>query len=146
MSHPSITLLTQHLKAQLERLAVLQEYHSAIDDAYVTVALAFMIEDTQEAIARVSSRLRRLGQAPGQAPDQAGDKLLRQARSRRSLPDKLKFIRHGLKHQLQWYETHLKDLAGDADTQAILVGLAEQTRMRLERWDTLMKDLKVSPD
>lgn len=146
MSDTSIAVLTQHLRTHLERLAFLQEYHQNVENSQVKLALSLVIEDTQEAIARVSSRLRQLGQAPGQTLAAADEKLLRQSRARRRIDDKLKFVRHGLKHQLDWYETHLKDLAHDPDSQAILVGLAEQTKMRLDRWETLMKDLKVSLD
>jgi hypothetical protein len=78
--------------------------------------------------------------------DEAGEKLLRQSRTRRSIEDKLKFVQHGLKHQLEWDGARVKDMKDDADSQAILVALAEQTRVRLERWETLMKDLKVSLD
>ncbi len=146
MSNGSVTLLTQYIKAHLERLAFLQEYYQNIQNAQVRLALNMVIEDTQEAIARASSRLRQLGQAPGQTLAVTDEKLLRQSRSRRSVVDKLKFVRHGLKHQLEWYQNHLPDLTDDPDSQAILVGLAEQAKLRLERWESLMKDLKVSLD
>jgi hypothetical protein len=55
-------------------------------------------------------------------------------------------VQYGLKHQLEWYGDRLKDLKDDADSQAIFVALAEQTRVRLERWETLMKELKVPLD
>jgi hypothetical protein len=55
-------------------------------------------------------------------------------------------VRHGLEFQLKWYEANFKDLADDADTQAIFVALAEQTRVRLERWENLMREMKVSLD
>ena len=147
MPDASIDILTQHLKAQLAHLVVLREYHQGDVKPYFKSALSFAIEDAQEAIARVSSRLRQLGQPlRDQNLDEAGDKLLRQARSRRDVEDKLKFVRHGLKHQLEWYGGRLKDLKDDADSQAIFVALAEQTRVRLERWETLMNELKVSLD
>lgn len=147
MSNSSISILTQHVKAQLANLAVLREYQRNNNDPYVRSALALTIEDTQEAIARVSSRLRQLGQPIlDQTLDEAGEKLLRQFRSRRSMEDKLKFVRQGLKHQLEWSHARLKDLKGDADSQATLVALAEQNRVRLERWETMMKDLKVELD
>ena len=47
---------------------------------------------------------------------------------------------------MEWYGTRLKDLKDDADSQAILVALAEQARVRLERWETLMKEMKVPMD
>jgi hypothetical protein len=144
---PSISLLTQHLKAQLAHLAVLREYQQSDEKPYFKSALSFAIEDAQEAIARIASRLRQLGHPLlDQSLDEAGNKLLRQARSRRSAEDKLRFVHHGLKYQLEWYGLHLKDLKDDADSQAIFVALAEQTRVRLERWEILMKELKVSPD
>jgi hypothetical protein len=92
----------------------------------------------------VASRLRQLDQAPGQALDKPDEKLLRQSRARRGPADKVQFVRQGLDFQLEWYEARLKDLANDADTQAIFVALAEQTRVRLERWESLMRDMKVS--
>jgi hypothetical protein len=147
MANASISILTQHLKSQLAYLAVLREYHQGSDNPYFRSALSFGLEDTQEAIARVASRLRQLGHPLlDQSLDEAGEKLLRQARSRRGLEDKLKFVQYGLKHQLEWYGAYLKDLKDDADSQAIFVALAEQTRVRLERWETLMKDLKVPLD
>jgi hypothetical protein len=147
MSHSSLTMLTQNIKAHLAYLAVLREYQQHNDNPYFKSALTLTIEDAQEAIARVASRLRQLG-APlfDQTLDEAGEKLLRQARSRRGVEDRLKFVRHWLKHQLEWYTTHVKELKDDADSQAIFVALAEQTRVRLERWENLMQDLKVSLD
>jgi hypothetical protein len=148
MSQASISILTQHLKAQLAHLAMLREYHrSSNENPYFKSALSFALEDAQEAIARVASRLRQLGQPLlDESLDEAGEKLLRQSRTRRSIEDKLKFVQHGLKHQLEWDGARVKDMKDDADSQAILVALAEQTRVRLERWETLMKDLKVSLD
>ena len=84
--------------------------------------------------------------APGRLLDDANEKLIRQARTRRGLADKLKFVQNGLQFQLEWYEARVKDVADDADTQAILVALAEQTRVRLDRWDRLMREMKVPPD
>ena len=146
MSHASVPILIQHNQVQFARLAYLQEYSQNITDAHVKEALAQVIEDIQEAIARVASRLRQFDQAPGRAIGEPDEKLLRQSRARRGVEDRLWFVRQGLIFQLEWYETRLKDLAGDADTQAIFVALAEQTRVRLERWDNLMSDLKVSLD
>jgi hypothetical protein len=146
-NNPAIPILTEYVKAQLERLVMLQEYHREIDDPYVKSSLAFLIEDTHEAIARVSSRLRRIGTTPlSQLSEETTEKLLRQSRTRRSLADKLKFIQHGLKYQQEWYATQIKALRQDADSQAILVALAEQNRVRLERWINLMTEMKVSPD
>ena len=147
MKHQSsIPLLTQHNQVQLARLAYLTEYSQQVQDNQVKPALALAIEDTQEAIARVSSRLRQLGEAPGRLLDDANEKLIRQARTRRGLADKLKFVQNGLQFQLEWYEAQVKDVADDADTQAILVALAEQTRVRLDRWDRLMREMKVPPN
>ncbi len=146
MSRVSIPILTQHNQVQLARLNYLQEYSRNIDDNQVKLSLAQAIEDTQEAIARVASRLRQLDQPSGQVLNEQDEKLVRQARTRRGVADKLRFVRQGLKFQLEWYEARLRDLADDADTQAIFVALAEQTRVRLERWDNLMKDLKVPGD
>ncbi len=147
MSNPSVSILTQQIKAQLAHLAILREYQQSSDNPYFKSTLSFAVEDAQEAIARVASRLRQLNHPLlEQKLDESGEKLLRQSRSRRSLEDKIKFIYHGLKYQMEWYGTHVKDLKEDADSQAILVALAEQTRVRLERWETLMKELKVSFD
>ena len=146
MSDKSTSLLSQCLKAHLERLIMLREYRKNIDDPYVTSALSFTIEDTQEAIARVSSRLRQLGQVtPIKVSEEATEKLLKQSRSRRALGDKIRFVYNGLTHQQEWYSTHVKELVKDADSQAILVALAEQNRLRLERWENLMDEMKVSP-
>ena len=147
MSDASVSILTQHLKAQLGHLAVLREYRQSSDNPYFKSALNFAMEDAQEAIARVASRLRQLGRPLlDQTLDEAAEKYLRQSRSRRSLEDKLKFVHQGLKYQLEWYGGRLKDLRDDADSQAIFVALAEQTRVRLERWENLMQELKVSFD
>lgn len=146
MDNPSIPILKQHLKTQLERLVMLREYYQNVDDPYVKSSLSFVIEDTQEAIARVSSRLRHLGTISStQISAEATEKLLRQSRSRRTLVDRLIFVWRGLKHQLDWYETQIKKLIDDADSQAIFVALAEQARVRLERWENLMDEMKVPP-
>jgi hypothetical protein len=145
MSQDSVTILTEHLRAHLERLVVLREYHKNIDDPYVKTALSFTIEDTQEAIARVSSRLRQIGTiSPVQISEETSEKLLYQSRSRRSLGDKIRFVYRGLVHQVNWYNSHVKTLLEDPDSQAVLVALAEQARLRLERWESLMAEMKVS--
>ncbi len=144
MSDKSVSILAQHNQVQLVRLAYLKEYSQNIDDNHVRLVLAQAMEDTQEAIARVSSRLRQLGEAPGRVLEEADEKLLRQSRARRGVADRLQFVRQGLKFQLEWYEARIRDLADDPDTQAILVALAEQTRVRLASWDNLMTDMKAS--
>jgi hypothetical protein len=147
MTDSSVSILNQCVKTQLGRLAVLREYREQINDPYIKSGLAFAIEDTQEAIARVASRLRQFDHTlTDQNLDETGEKLLRQARTRRGTEDRLKFVRQGLKYQLEWYSARVKELRDDLDSQAILVALAEQTRVRLERWETLMKDLKVPFD
>jgi hypothetical protein len=146
MDSSSVNVLTQHLKTQRERLVVLRAYQRAIDDPYVKPALSFVIEDTLEAIARTSSRLRQLGESPaGQLLTAAAEEKLRLNHRQRDLAEMLKFVWHALKDQLEWYNTHLKTLRNDADTQAIFVALAEQTRVRLERWKNLLEEMKVSP-
>ncbi len=147
MTEASISLLSQNLIAHLERLIMLREYHRNIDDPYVKSALSFTIDDTQEAIARVSSRLRQLGEvSPTIISEEATEKLLWQSRSRRSLGDKVRFVVHGLLHQQEWYTSRIKELVNDPDSQATLVALAEQARVRLERWQNLMDEMKVSPE
>jgi hypothetical protein len=143
MSASSILILTQHNKAQLSRLAFLQEYHRRINETQSKLMLAQMIEDTQEALARAASRLRQLGEAPARILEEEDDKLLRQSRSRRGDADQLRFVWQGLKGQLEWYQGRHKELQSDPDTQAIFVALTEQTRLRLERLEGLMKSLKV---
>jgi hypothetical protein len=146
MNDPSIAILTDIIKAQFERLAMLQEYHRFIDDPYVKSSLAFVIEDTHEAIAKLASRLRQIGGAStSKLSEEVTEKLLRQAMARRALADKIRFVHNGLKYQLNWYETQIKALRQDPDTQATLVALAEQNRVRLERWENLMAEMKVSP-
>lgn len=143
----SVAILTENLKTHLERLLVYREYRTNTKDPYVTSALSFAVEDVQEAIARVSSRLRQLGAvSPTKISEDVTEKLLHQSRSRRTIPERLRFVHHGLQHQLNWYQVNIKKLVGDPDSQAILVGLAEQTRLRLERWENLMDEMKVSPD
>jgi hypothetical protein len=143
MEQPSLLILKKHLQHQLEWLEILEEYKRKIDDPYVKSTLSFVIEDTQEAIARVSSRLRQLGLSTGEMKEEVEYKRLYQARSRRYLEDQLKFIWQGLKHQLQWYNSEVKGLQADSDSQALFVSLAEQNRVRLERWERLMSEMKV---
>jgi len=140
MEQSSASILIKHNKAQLERLAYLQEYRQNIDDRYVTPTLSLLIEDTQEALARVSSRLRQLGQAPGQLLEQTDTKLLNQSRARRHLGDQLKFVRQGLSFQLDWYKNQIKHLQDDLETQAVLVALAQQTEFRLNQWDDTLAE------
>lgn len=145
MTEASISLLSQHLIAHLERLIMLREYHRNTDDPYFKSALSFTIDDTQEAIARVSSRLRQLGAlSPTKISEEATEKLLWQSRHRRSLADKMRFVVHGLMHQQEWYNSRIKELVDDPDTQATLVALAGVARLRLERWQNLMHEMKVS--
>ncbi|RMF00773.1 MAG: hypothetical protein D6768_12035 [Chloroflexi bacterium] len=148
MTHEnSVALLTQFVKAHLERLVLLREFRKTVDDPYFKSALSFTIEDTQEAIARASSRLRQLGEiATSKISDETSEKLLRQGSTRRTPADKIRFVHKGLVMQMAWYDTYVKALRDDPDTQATLVALAEQARLRLERWENMMDELKVSPD
>jgi hypothetical protein len=147
MNTPSTEFLTQNLQTLLAHLTILREYAREADKPFFKAALTPAIEDAQEAIARVSSRLRQLGQPvnPTQL-DESGEKLLRQARHQAALEEKLKFLHHWFKHQYEWYQSRVKDLKQDADTQALFVALAQQTRVRLERWEAMLKELKVSLD
>ncbi len=147
MTNSAVPILLQHLANHLARLAVLREYRDRIDQPNVKLAISFVVEDTQESIARVSSRLRQLGYLPEQKTlDETIDELLHQSRSCRYLEDKLIFLWRGLKYQQEWYARQLKSLKNDADSQAILVALAEQNRVRLERWENLLQDMKVTAD
>ncbi len=147
MANKAIPILTQHLKIQLERLTMLREYHQNIKDAHVKANLSFIIEDTQESIARVSSRLRQLDAvSTSQLSEEVTKQLLRQSRSRRALKDKIIFVGQGLEHQAEWYTKHIPKLMDDPDSQAIFVALAEQSRSRMARWKSLMTEMKVSPD
>jgi len=147
MNEKSIALLSQHLLAHLERLVVLREYHREITDPYVKSALVATIDDTQEAIARVASRLRQLGEiSPTQLSEEVSEKLLKQSRNRRSLADRIQFIFRGLMHQAEWYTLHTKNFVDDPDSQATLVALAEQIRVRVDRWRSLMQEMKVPPE
>jgi hypothetical protein len=146
MSDVSVTNLSQLLAILRARLAVFREFRANTDDSYYRVALSFVIEDTQEAIARTASRLRQLGE---RTADQTSAKTpqidLRDARRQEDLAYALIYVWRALKEQLDWYNTTVKSLLDDADTQAILVALAEQNRVRLERWENLMAEMKVSP-
>ncbi len=147
MTDSSISILTECVRVQLGRLEVFREYQQKERDPYFLAALAPAIEDVQEAIARVSSRLRQLDSPiSDEELDEAGDKVLRQSRTRRGTGDKAKFVWQGLKHQLDWYSARIQDLKDDPDSQAILVALTEQTRVRLDGWENMMKELKVPFD
>ncbi len=147
MANKSVPILTQHLKIQLERLTMLREYHKNIKDPHVKTNLSFIIEDTQEAIARVSSRLRQLDAvSPSQLSEEVTNQLLRQSRSRRALKDKIIFVWQGLNHQTEWYTSYIPKLINDPDSQAIFVTLVEQSRSCLARWEGLMTEMKVFPE
>lgn len=147
MSDSSISILIEHQKAQMERLLMLRDYQRLIDDPYVKSALSFVVEDTQEAIARGASRLRQIGAMQvSKFSEETNSKLVRQGRQRRGLADKIWFVYNGLQYQLQWYERQINALVDDADTQAIFVALAEQLRVRIDRWQNLMTEMKVPPE
>ena len=146
MSNASVTNLSQLLAILRARLVVFREFQANTDDSYYRTALNFVIEDTQEAIARTASRLRQLGE---RTADRTSTKTLQidlsDAREQEDLAYALMYVWRALKEQLTWYNTTVKTLLDDADTQAILVALAEQNRVRLERWENLMAEMKVSP-
>ncbi len=143
----SEAILKQHLKMHLERLLVLHKYQRNIKDPYLQSALNLTIEDTQEAISHVSSRLRQLGVVSSrQISEDTSEKLLRQSRKRRTLSDKIVFIWQGLSYQIEWYDLQIKELVNDPDSQAILVTLAERAQTDLERWENLSAEMKVSLD
>jgi hypothetical protein len=147
MSQPSSVVLGQLLQTLYQQLVIFQAYHQTTPDPYVRSTLNFVIEDTHEAIARTSSRLRQLGENPlNYVLDETTKTGLRQSRNDNDEVEQLRLVWRALKQQLDWYQQNIKTLLNDADTQAILVALAEQTRVRLERWQNLMAELKVSPN
>lgn len=146
MMKNTVTHLNEHLKNLGEQLTVFRQYHQTTDKPYVNSALSFVIEDTQEAIARTASRLRQLGEKPtGHLFDELATAKIQRAHRKQTLGDKVQFVWRSLKQRLDWYTTHINSFKDDADSQAILVALAEQTRVRLERWENLMDEMKVSP-
>jgi hypothetical protein len=146
MSNTSVHNLSQLLGILRERLVVFREFQANTDDPYYRAALKFVIEDTQEAIARTASRLRQLGERTADRTSATPPQIdLSAARMQEDLAYALIYVWRALKAQLDWYNTTAKTLLDDADTQAILVALAEQNRVRLERWENLMDEMKVSP-
>jgi hypothetical protein len=146
MSNASVTNLSQLLSMLRERLAVFREFQANTDDPYYRTALSFVIEDTREAIARTASRLRQLGERTADRASTTTPQIdVSDARRQEDLAYELIYVWRALKEQLEWYNTTVKTLLDDADTQAILVALAEQNRVRLERWENLMDEMKVSP-
>ncbi len=143
MTQLSAPILVKHNKAQLERLAYLQEYQQNIDESDVKQALGLLIEDTHEAIARVASRLRQLDEAPGLIEEDVDNKLLNQSRARRGIVDQLRFVRQGLSFQLDWYKLQIKNLQHDLETQGVLVALAQQTEFRLNWWTNMMTEFQI---
>ena len=142
----STALLNDHLQHLGEQLVVVRLYRETTDKPYVKTALTFVEDDTQEAIAKTASRLRQLGQQPtGHLFNKALMAQVKRSHRDRILVEKLQFVWRSLKQQLDWYLTHAKTFRDDADSQAMLVALAEQTRVRLERWENLMDEMKVSP-
>ena len=147
MADKSLKILTEHLSTQRQNMEIYQEYHNIPPRPYIKSLLTLLIEDTYEAIAKTASRMRQLDGSPGRhGLDDSTRSKIRQAHRQRTEEEKLKFVRQRLNQHLQWCGDQINALVDDADTQALLVALAEQTRTRLNRWETLMEEMKVSPD
>lgn len=147
MADKSLRILIEHLSTQRQNMEIYQEYHNVTPRPYIKSILKLLIEDTYEAIARTASRMRQLDGSPGRhGLDDSTRSKIRRAHRQRNEEEKLKFVWQGLNTQLQWYGDQIDVLVDDADTQALLVALAEQTRVHLNRWEKLMEEMKVSPD
>ena len=143
MSGSSVTTLSQLLSMLRNRLAMYRQLRAKTEDPYFRSALSFVIEDTQEAVARSASRLRQLGERTADRASISVPNINEnEDHVQGDLAHKLMLVWQALKEQLDWYTTTTKSLLDDPDTQAILVALAEQNRVRLERWENLMDEMK----
>ena len=147
MSRTALKIFSQHLFTQQQNLELYREYQKITHRPNIKSTLDFLIDDAREAIALIASRLRQFNARPGDQtlPDGSITKI-RRAQSRRSEVQQIKYVWRNLDKQLEAYQIQIQTLADDSDTQATLITLVQYTEHSLQRWEALMKEMKVSPD
>ena len=129
------------LRARRTYLMIYQDYLRQRPKKDVSQLLEGLIEDTQDAIAMLSSQLRRTGHSPLAAG--VNESLLQQARRRRGTLSKLNFIVVGSRNTVSWYEGCQK--ADDPpDAEALWQELIAREADNLQRIKDLLGAIEVT--
>jgi hypothetical protein len=145
MDEPSLEDLGALLQAYLNCLELCRAFRKQTDDPDVRAALGTLIDDLQEPLASLASRLRRRGVASGAYElDRQGKTTLRELLGTRSLPEQLLTVRGSLANLVAWYSEHLPADQKDPSIRDWLASLSTQTRGLLESWDRHIKEMKAT--
>lgn len=99
--------LLSSLRGRRTYLLIYEAYRKATPKADLAQLLDVLIEDTQDAIASLSSQLRYLGVSPLQSGINEG--LLAKGVRRRGTLSKMNFLLVGTSHNLEWYAEQAHD-------------------------------------
>jgi hypothetical protein len=130
--------LARNLEYKITYLEIYQEYLKQVSDPDVIEFLQQLMDDQQNSIAGLSSRLRRLGHPVNQAASL--EKLKAQAFTRRDTLGRLQFVQTGLERSAAWYAEQLLDreMAGDPATRHLLIDLGQTEAAALWWANTLL--------
>lgn len=127
------------LRSRRTYLLLYQDYLKAGPKPEFAALLAELIEHTQEAIATLSSALRRMDRMPMRVG--INDKLLGQGSGRKGAPGKLNFMRVGMNKNLEW---SLQQAAQETapTLQALWQELIAVDHQDQQRVDTLLNEIE----
>lgn len=129
------------LRARRAYLTIYQQYLRYRPKPEFVALLEVLVDDTQEAVALLSSALRRLDRSPLQAG--AHEKLLDQGMGRRGAVSRLNFMIVGMDKSLQWYASQLAE-DDSPEIRAIWQELEATERRHLAMTKGLLAEMERS--
>lgn len=144
MTETIVTIrLTRNLRYKLTYVRIFETYLESERNQEVVKLLQTLIQAQQNAIAPLSSYLRRLDVNIQDLP--LDDKLMAHALSREDTQSRLRFLYDGLERAAAWYKTQLvdKQMTSDPELASLLLELGEIDAAKLWRVEAIMGILKI---
>ncbi len=142
---PSRKQIQALLQAYLNCLELCRALNKQTHDPHGREALGTLIDDLQESLVLLASRLRRRGVAPGTFElDRQGKARIREVLGTCSVREQLLAIRRSLAHLVAWYAAHWPAPHADRSSLDWLESLSVQASGMSERWDRHMYEMKAT--
>jgi len=139
----AVVRLTRNLRYKLTYIRIFESFLESAQAVEMTELLRELIEVQHEAIAMLSSYLRRLDVTV--QDEELNEKLMTQAANRGDPKAQLRFIYDGLQRAAAWYRMQLVDrqMSSDAELRRVLVVLGEMDAAKLWRTEAVMDMLRI---
>jgi hypothetical protein len=138
-----VVRLTRNLRYKLTYVKIFETYLESERDRDLIKLLQALIQSQQDAIAPLSSYLRRMDVNIQELP--LDEKLMSHAFGREDSHSRLRFIYDGLERAAAWYKMQVvdKQMIADPELEAMLFELGEIDAAKLWRVETVMIILKI---